>query len=172
MKNKNGFTLVELLVVVLIVGILAAIAVPQYQKAIEKSKGMQAITLLRTIGEASNYYYLSSGKWPSSLSELVIDIPTWAGSTHLYPGIAHSTQDWNVLEMDGGGYRMERLSGSYRGAGFQWNTTSPNPATNPVGEIICREHASFVTKPGSYCEKIFKGKKTPWSGVSRVYTLP
>ena len=38
MRNKKGFTLLELLVVVLIIGILASIALPQYTKAVEKAK--------------------------------------------------------------------------------------------------------------------------------------
>ena len=49
MKNKKGFTLLELLVVVLIIGILASIALPQYTRAVEKAKLSEALTTLKSI---------------------------------------------------------------------------------------------------------------------------
>ncbi len=52
----KGFTLIELLVVVVIVGILSSIALPQYTKAVEKSRAVEAITLGRSIMEAQRRY--------------------------------------------------------------------------------------------------------------------
>ncbi|MGN0024317.1 MAG: type IV pilin protein [Candidatus Avelusimicrobium sp.] len=56
----KGFTLIELLVVVLIIGILSSVALPQYTKAVEKSRASEAITLLKSIGDAKSIYRMSN----------------------------------------------------------------------------------------------------------------
>ena len=60
---KKGFTLIELLVVVLIIGVLSAIALPQYQKAVNRSRGAEALTTLRALADAANLYYLENGTY-------------------------------------------------------------------------------------------------------------
>lgn len=52
MKTNQGFTLMEMITVVLIVSILAAVAVPQYRRAIQKAQATEAVAMLRTIHES------------------------------------------------------------------------------------------------------------------------
>ena len=64
--NKKGFTLIEMLVVVLIIGILAAIALPQYRKVVEQSKVSEALVNIKAIENSMRMYLVNSGSLPSS----------------------------------------------------------------------------------------------------------
>ncbi len=73
MTNKNtrrGFTLMELLVVVLIIGILAAGALPQYQKAVRKTKYRAMLPILSEIVKAQNLYYTANGNYATQFNDL------------------------------------------------------------------------------------------------------
>ena len=71
---KKGFTLIELLVVVLIISILAAIAVPQYQKAVKKSRATEAIMNLKTIMNAQQIFHLANATYTPNVEDLDIQI--------------------------------------------------------------------------------------------------
>lgn len=62
-RNEKGFTLVELLAVILIIGILAAIAVPQYFKVIERSRVSESNAFLAAIKGAQERYFAKNGEY-------------------------------------------------------------------------------------------------------------
>ncbi|TYO95057.1 type II secretion system protein [Desulfallas thermosapovorans] len=64
LKNRRGFTLVELMVVVVIIGILAGIAVPKYGNITEKSERSAVEANLRTIDSAISMYRAANGSYP------------------------------------------------------------------------------------------------------------
>ena len=73
-QHKRAFTLIELLVVVLIIGILASVALPQYQKAVVKSRFSELIQAGDALYKASIIYRLANGSWPDTLEQLDIDL--------------------------------------------------------------------------------------------------
>lgn len=60
---RKGFTLIEVLIVVLIIAILAAIALPQYQKSKEKTIAGEALSNIRALERALQSYYLATGNY-------------------------------------------------------------------------------------------------------------
>jgi len=57
MKNKKGFTLIELMVVVIIVGILAAVAIPLYTGHVAQAKASEGAALVGSVRTAELVYY-------------------------------------------------------------------------------------------------------------------
>jgi type IV pilus assembly protein PilE len=73
---KKGFTLLEVLIVVIIIGILAAIALPQYTTTIEKSRSGEAVVNVGTIRAAlDRYWYQENNLSTATLDTLDIDNP-------------------------------------------------------------------------------------------------
>ncbi|WP_136808428.1 type IV pilin protein [Desulfosediminicola flagellatus] len=68
-SNEKGFTLIELMIVVAIIGILAAIAIPQYQNFTKKSKASEAKVYLSAITTAEAAYYAENSEF-ATLAEL------------------------------------------------------------------------------------------------------
>ena len=75
-KNISGFTLLELLIVVIIVGILAAVAIPQFLNATDRARETEARAMVDAILTAQSAYYQERGAYTTLTTELLVTIPT------------------------------------------------------------------------------------------------
>lgn len=70
-QQANGFTLVELLVVLAIIATLLTLAAPRYFQHVERSKEAVLRENLATMRDAIEQFHADRGAWPASLDELV-----------------------------------------------------------------------------------------------------
>ncbi|HGJ8730249.1 TPA: pilin, partial [Neisseria gonorrhoeae] len=73
---QKGFTLIELMIVIAIVGILAAVALPAYQDYTARAQVSEAILLAEGQKSAVTEYYLNHGEWPKDNTSAGVANPT------------------------------------------------------------------------------------------------
>jgi general secretion pathway protein G len=100
-RDARGFTLIELMIVVSIIGILATIAVPSYQSSLIKARETVLRQDLFTLRELLDHHRADKGKYPPSLDSLVA-----AGYLRVLPHdpFTNSSNSWQeMLEPTEGG---------------------------------------------------------------------
>ena len=68
-KDQAGFTLIELMIVVAIIGILAAIAIPQYQAYTGRAQAAEAINLFSGVKTSLGEYFNENNSWPNATND-------------------------------------------------------------------------------------------------------
>lgn len=82
--RRFGFTLLELLVVVIIVGILASVAIPQFSRMTNKSRRAEARNILAAMMTAELVYYQEQNSFTSVLTELLVTVPPTSSTNFNY----------------------------------------------------------------------------------------
>lgn len=70
MKKSQGFTLIELMIVVVIVAILAAVAIPSYQDSVQKTRRADAKEALTRVAAAQERYFFTNNSYTNDLTKL------------------------------------------------------------------------------------------------------
>ena len=128
MKSR-AFTLIELIIVVIIVGILATLAIPQYQKAVERAKGAKARDMVKLIFKAELMYFADKGVYVTGYEDVIV--PGLKDYIELDGALADT--DWNYYAFVAGTIYTGafRTSGSCRQAllgsqaAIQWGPEDP-----------------------------------------------
>jgi len=112
LKSQKGFTLVELMAVIAIIGVLAAIAVPRFASATDDATAAKIAADLRTIDSAISMNYASTGSYVTTVGALVPTylqaVPTpptgWVAATTTYTVTGNGATPPNAaaLVMNGG----------------------------------------------------------------------
>src|SRR5215211_7588462 len=70
LRNQKGFTLIELMIVVVIIGILAALAIPRFTQASARAKEKEADGILKQVYTLQQTYYANNGTWAADFTAL------------------------------------------------------------------------------------------------------
>ena len=159
-RPQRGFTLIELMVVVAIIGILAAVAIPAFMKNARKAKTSEALVQIRKIYESSRTYILEDNSARGSASILKKQFPESEGMTPSgtccatpsgkcldTPGI-WSSETWQALHFsldDPHYYRYEYESTGSTAAG-----TSSRFTARAIGDLNCDAITSTFEMVGEW----------------------
>ena len=119
--KRAGFTLVEIMIVVAVIALLAAIAVPSFLRARKRSQASKIINDLRMIDSAIDQYAIETSKQ----SGAPIDVSDWTNYVKKDTTIYHTGQD-----LFGNDYGSQTVDSLPKCSASAWNTLSDVADTN------------------------------------------
>jgi len=98
LSGKGGFTLLELMVVVIILGILAAVAIPRFIQAVRKGRTAEALATVGIIKNAEERYHLENQVFTLSIGDLDIENPSDIPGTRYTYAVTDAGADLSDLD--------------------------------------------------------------------------
>lgn len=132
-KAQQGFTLIELMIVVAIIGILAAVAIPAYQDYTIRAKVTEAMSIASQAKTAVSEYYISQGSMPATQGDAGLDTNTAYATTDVVAQMdyVYTSADVGYIQMtlkDLGGDTAANdtfiLTGTGKSTGVEWVCTA------------------------------------------------
>jgi type II secretion system protein G len=119
-SNRKAFTLVELLIVIIIVAVLAAVAIPKFANSSQRSKESALRAELSLLRNAVELFKTDTGVFPNSLADLAATAAPANGKDAAAATVAITAADWK------GPYVSRINTDPVGGAAFEYTVTSPN----------------------------------------------
>lgn len=73
--NKQGFTLTEVLTVVIIIGVLTSVAMPMYMRSVERARATEAMNAIKALNDSIYAYFADKDTCPTKMGQLVAALP-------------------------------------------------------------------------------------------------
>ncbi len=141
LRSKKGFTLVELMIVVAIIGILAGIAIPRYMNFVRRSREGATKGNLGTIRSALNIYYSDNdGIFPAGSAAALTGVPFVGTTANNYLDALPSANEdcGNVAHKNNGSVRagIAFATASNNAGGWQYETAGGVAVSTSAARIL------------------------------------